>query len=241
MWIIIFKFELSYATIYNTMAKSKEKLEALKLRRKGWSIGLIAKHLKVGKGSVSVWCRDLKLTKRQRDFLTQKVIKDGHKGRMIGAEMNRKKKEDAIAFCQKSGKKDIGKLSQRDLFIMGIALYWAEGSRKNSSLVFTNSDPDMIVLIYKWFQEAMGVKKEEFKPCIFINEMHRPRITKVANFWSSLLDLPKKQFSKHVFLKMKQKKVYENYDSYFGVLALRVCKGTNLKYRILGLIDALKK
>ena len=241
MWIIIYKSELSYGTIYNTMAKFKEKLEALKLRRKGWSIGSIAEHLEVGKGSVSTWCKDLKLTKSQKDFLKQKMIKAGHKGRMIGAEMNRKKKENTIAFYQKSGKKDIGKLSQRDIFVIGVALYWAEGSRKNSSLSFVNSDPDMIKLMYRWFQEVMSVKKEEFMPCVFINEMHRPRITKVMNFWSSLLNLPKRQFSNPVFLKMKQKKVYENYDSYFGVLALRVSKGTNLKYKILGLIDALKR
>lgn len=223
------------------MAKFKEKLEALKLRRKGWSIGSIAKHLKVGKGSVSTWCSDLELTKEQKNFLKQKMIKAGHRGRMIGAEINRKKKENTIAFYQESGKKDIGKLSKRDIFIMGVALYWAEGSRKNNRLAFVNSDPDMIVLMYKWFQVVMCVKKEEFMPRIFINEMHKPRITKVINFWSSLLNLPKRQFGNPVFLKMKQKKVYENYNSYFGVLALGVSKGTNLKYRILGLIDALKK
>ena len=86
-----------------------------------------------------------------------------------------------------------------------------------------------------------GVKKEEFMPRIFINEVHKPRITKVIKFWSSLLDLPKKQFGNPVFLKIKQKKVYENHNSYFGVLALGVSKGANLKYKILGLIDALRK
>ena len=43
-----------------------------------------------------------------------------------------------------------------------------------------------------------------------------------------------------VFLKMKAQKVYENYDNYYGVLALGVRNSALLKYRILGLMDALR-
>nr|KKS47494.1 MAG: hypothetical protein UV11_C0015G0001 [Candidatus Giovannonibacteria bacterium GW2011_GWF2_42_19] len=50
-----------------------------------------------------------------------------------------------------------------------------------------------------------------------------------------------RQFGNPVFLVHKQKKVYENYHHYYGVLALRVRKSSRLKYEILGLIDALKK
>ncbi len=38
-----------------------------------------------------------------------------------------------------------------------------------------------------------------------------------------------------------RQKVYENYDTYYGVLHLKVRRSANLKYRILGLIDAMKK
>ena len=56
-----------------------------------------------------------------------------------------------------------------------------------------------------------------------------------------MLNLPVRQFGNPVFLVHKQKKVYENYHHYYGVLALRVRKSSRLKYEILGLIDALKK
>lgn len=223
------------------MAKFEKRLKAIKLRREGLSIKTIAENLSVSKGTASVWCRNIQLTKKQKEKLKSNMIKAGHKGRMIGAEMNHKKKLDIIAFFEKSGKKDIGKLSQRDLLIAGIALYWAEGSKSEKShLSLINSDPNMITFAYKWFRKSLGVKKNEFMPRIFINQMHRPRIDSILKYWAALLDLPKEQFGNPVFLKIKQKKVYDNYDSYNGILALRIKNGTNLKYKILGLIKAFK-
>jgi hypothetical protein len=221
------------------MSKFEKRLETYKLRRKGRSIRSIATQLSVAKSTVSIWCGDLKLTQKQKEHLLKNAIKAGHKGRLIGAEMNRKKKQRLIDFYKRSAKKEIRGLSLRDFLIAGVALYWGEGS-KSDKLTFSNSDPIMIKFMFRWFQKIVGVKKEEFMPRIFINEMHKPRIKKVIKFWVSLLGLPVEQFGNPTFLKMTQKKIYENYNSYYGILALRIRKSTNLKYRILGLIDALK-
>lgn len=51
------------------MAKSKEKLEAINLRKKGQSIKYIAKTLSVSIGSVSLWCKDVVLTEEQLKIL----------------------------------------------------------------------------------------------------------------------------------------------------------------------------
>ena len=215
-------------------------MEALKLRRKGMSIKTISEKLGVSKGTASVWCRDIILTQEQEKHLKEGMIKAGHKGRMLGAEMNRKKKTDAIAFYRESGKKDIDSLSQRELFLTGVSLYWAEGVKaQQTRLAFVNSDPKLIRFMYRWFSVCLQVKSDEFAPRIFINEMHTKREKILVEYWSSLLQLPKEQFGNVVFLKMKQKKVYENYDSYFGVLSLGVAKSAHLKYKILGLIEAL--
>jgi len=123
---------------------------------------------------------------------------------------------------------------------MGAALYWAEGS-KGSKLSFVNSDPQMILFMYRWFQESLGVKNEEFIVRVFINEMHAPRISVVVAFWKNLLNLPKDQFRSTVFIKTKQRKVYENHDMYYGMLALRIRRSTHLLYKIEGLINAIKK
>lgn len=221
------------------MAKFEKRQEARRLRIKGLSIKSIAKQLGVSKSSASLWCLDLKLTEEQREVLIKNAIAAGHKGRILGTEMNKRKKQESLQHFNEQGIKDIGILSRREFLIAGVALYWGEGSKK-SKMSFVNSDPQLILFMFKWFQEIMGVEKDDFMPRIFINEMHRPRAEKILAFWSNLLDLPREQFGNIVFLKMNAKKVYDNYDDYFGVLALGSRKSTSLKYRILGLIEALR-
>lgn len=227
--------------LYKLMAKSKEKLKALKMRRTGRSVKDIARSLGVSKSSVSVWCRDIELTKTQRDRLTREQIKSGHKGRIIGANMNRQKRLDNIARQEKIAQKMIGKLTKRDKFMLGIALYWGEGVRASGTqTAIANSDPSTILFARDWF-EQLGVARGMFRPYVFISEHHKPRAGKVLQFWSDLLDIPKDQFAKMVFLKGRPKKIYENHDSYYGVLSLRVRKCADLKYSILGLIKTCKE
>ncbi len=98
----------------------------------------------------------------------------------------------------------------------------------------------MIEFVSRWLTKVLDVRKDEFMPRIFINAVHEPRIETVVSFWSQLLKVPTHQFGKPVLLKDRPKKIYENYDSYYGVLALGVRNSNKLKYRILGLIDAIK-
>ena len=221
------------------MAKFEKRLAALKLRRRGYSIRSIASHLQVSKSSASIWCRDLQLTKKQELRLIRNAIRAGHRGRMIGAKRNREKKEEQIEFYRKLAEREVAKLTKRDLLIAGAALYWAEGNKK-SKFAFTNSEPQMIKFMSYWFQRILGVKKDELMPRIFINAIHEPRIKKVIIFWSRLLRVPTFQFGKPVFLRDRPKKIYEKYHSYYGVLTLGVRKSAKLKYRVLGLIDALR-
>jgi len=53
--------------------KLKEKKEAIELRKKGWSINKIYKHLNVGKGTVSLWVRDVHVDEELRNKLDRKL------------------------------------------------------------------------------------------------------------------------------------------------------------------------
>lgn len=223
------------------MAKPKERMKSLEMRRSGRSIRDIATALGVSRGSVSVWCRDVELTPSQRDKLTREQIKSGNKGRLIGANMNRQKRLDSIAKQEEIARKMIGKLTSRDKFMLGIALYWGEGTKASgTTTAITNSDPETILFARNWF-EQMGVSRSAFCPYIFISEHHRHREMGIVQFWSKLLEIPKKQFANVTFLKGRPKKIYENHDSYYGVLALRVRKSGDLKYRVLSLIKMCKE
>jgi predicted XRE-type DNA-binding protein len=222
------------------MSKSLKKLQALTLRRKGMSIKDIAKKLEVTQSSVSVWCRDIELTDAQRRRLVQKQIAAGHKGRMLGAESNRQKRLRAIESEEGIAKRQLGTLSRRDLFMLGVGLYWGEGVKSGGSTAIVNSDPRIVRCARDWF-EYLGVSRSSFRPYIFISEVHKDRSDRILSYWSTHLDIPIAQFNNITFLKGRRSKVYENHDSYYGIVALRVRRGTNLKYRILGLIKHLSK
>ena len=223
------------------MAKFQQRITARELRHEGRSINEIAESIKVSKGSISLWCRDILLTEKQSEKLSQNKFLAGSRGRFLGAESNRRKKVEMLESCLSWSKDILNSFTERDLLIAGTALYWAEGSKAEttSGFVFVNSDPIMIKLMHLWLKKVMKVQKKDIKPRLAINEMHKPRIDKVLRFWSVLLGLPVSQFGNPWYVKVKVNKVYENYDSYYGILRLGVKKSGLLKHRTLSLIKKI--
>jgi len=88
------------------MAKFKEKNKAIQLRKSGKSIGEIANQLNVSKSVVSLWCRDIALTKKQIDALHKKMMVGSYKGRMIYLERIRKRRKEESLKLLNEGKRN---------------------------------------------------------------------------------------------------------------------------------------
>lgn len=222
------------------MAKFREKNKAIKLRKKGESISDIAQEISVSKSIVSRWCRDIKLTQKQIDRLSKKMKVGSYKGRMKFLEIVRKRRKEETAKLKEEGIKEIGKINRRDLLIAGTALYWAEGTRSPNAeeTSFSNSNPAMILLILRWFQEIFGVAKERFVVQIRVNKIHKNRVRAIENHWSSFIGIPASQFTKTILIKIDSKKVYPN-KNYYGTVRISVRKGVSLRRKIIGLIEGL--
>lgn len=222
------------------MAKSEEKLKAFAMRREGKSIKEIAKQVGVSSGSVSAWVREIELTPEQRAFLTKRQIASGEQGRQKGADSNRERKEMRIREAREASSQRFSSLSIEQLFVLGLGLYWGEGSKspRNKSLILTNSDPAIIKLMIRWFSDCFGVDQSRFRPRICIADTHRDREEILLSYWSKTLGLPVSQFSKTSFLPTG-KKLYENRDIYYGVIALYIARGTAVRHLILAYIERL--
>ncbi|KND47050.1 MAG: hypothetical protein AB199_01295 [Parcubacteria bacterium C7867-004] len=219
------------------MAKSKEKLEAYALRRQGQSVKEIARKLGVASSTVSIWTRDIPLTDVQKKHLLDRQVAAGYRGRILGAETNKTRKAERIRKAADTVSKEISLFSNDALFFTGLGLYWGEGTKtETSSVGVSNTDPRVMRLMVQWFTECLGVKRSRFMPRVFISDTHRDREETITRHWMETLGLPRTQFRKTVFLD-KGKKIYENHDMYYGVLALRVSKGVDIRYRILAQIS----
>lgn len=221
------------------MSKPLLKIEAIRLRKAGGSIKEISEKLNVSKGSVSIWCENIYLTNKQKDTLYIKMVKAGHKGRLLGANKNKQKRIDEILKYDLKSKEIIFKLNKKERLMILASLYWAEGSKNKGSFNFTNSDPVMIKIVSKIIVEDLGVFKNDLMPRLSINIIHKNRIKLVLKFWSDLLGLPVESFGKPYFNVAKQKKLYDNHDRYFGVLALKIRNGSKYRYEMLSLIKAI--
>lgn len=221
------------------MAKSKERNIAIELRKKGESIIVIAKKIKVAKSTVSLWCRDIELTPEQIEKLRQSRIKGGYAGRMKGARMQYNRRLEKIERFKKEGIREVGGLSDRDLLMIGVAFYWGEGSKKRRSLTFSNSDPEAIKIMLGFLKRIFKVKNNEISLYVGINKIHKNRVEKVENYWSGITKIPREQFTKVSLKDAKNKKIYTNFSVHYGTLTVRVKKSADLYYRMMGLIDAL--
>lgn len=225
------------------MSKYEKRLEARYMRENGLSIKNISKKLKVSSSSVSLWCRDITLTYEQLDKLKINRALSLKNGLKILNKINRDKKLKTIKDSGEWAKKKINKTSKRDLLILSTGLYWAEGSKTDntSTIMFINSDPEMICIMKKFYICVLNVKKEDIAIRIQINIQHKYRIDRVLNFWRKLLELESGQIRRPYFVKTKSRKVYDNHDNYYGVCRLFVVKGKHLQYKMIELIKTARE
>lgn len=221
------------------MAKYLLRHKARMLRQKGISVKKIAGYLGISKSTASIWVRDIILTVEQMEELKNIMLHGSELGRTKGAIVQ---KERRLKFIEESRNKGIAELStitERELLIAGLALYWGEGSKKSQEVEFCNSDPKMIQFLLLWLKKSFEITQDEIKCCVGINEIHRKRDELVKDYWSKISGIPLSQFRKTSFKKVKNIKVYENFNDHYGTLSVVVLKPSRFYFKILGLIEGL--
>jgi len=222
---------------HNEVVKDKVR----QLRAKGLSLGQIYEETGIPKTTIRSWIKDIKLSQRQDDKLRARTQKALQAGRI------RKQRQDRI--LRLNNEKEllhkaiirVGNLSNRDLFMAGIALYWGEGfkNKHEHRLGFCNSDPQMIRFYIKWLEKSFGIKKESIIARLTLNIAYEKRTEEIENYWLRITGLPRNQFTKTFYQKTKWKKQY-NEDNYHGVLRIHVKDSLESLILIRGFIKGLE-
>lgn len=109
-------------------------------------------------------------------------------------ETMRKKREYRLESAYAKAKKDIGKLSQRDLFIAGLYLYWGEGTKSlRGRNEVANTDPSIVRAYLEWLQN-MGIPMEKVR--VRLKLYKDMDVQKETLFWSKVLNISVRQFRK---------------------------------------------
>lgn len=139
------------------------------------------------------------------------------------------------------GIQDIGKLTSREQFLVGVALYWAEGfkHKDESTLGLATLDPKMVRFYVDWLVGSLGIKKENLLFRVTANEAYKDKVRGMEEYWAELLGANLSQFKKPFFQKVKQIKVYTNSANYRGVIRIRVRRGLDLLRKMRGWMAGL--
>jgi transcriptional regulator with XRE-family HTH domain len=223
------------------MSKPVQKAKVWKLRKLGLSIKEIAKRQRVSVGSVSNWCKDIKLSPAQIRKLKENARNPYYGKRAVYLASLKRKLNSKIKRLRKSGVRQIGELTKREFFLAGAALYWGEGFKKDKQAGLANLDPDLIKFFIRWLKLCFGYKQSDLIARITINNSHRYRVDKIHKYWSKQIGIPIKEFKKPTFQKFKWKKIYKNPEKYYGVLRIKVRKSRDFLRKIDGFLEGLKQ
>lgn len=171
------------------MARIKDKQRAIELRKAGKSYSQIRQEIGVGKGTLSEWLADMPLSAKQ-----MRGLRDWNQTRIEHYRATRLKKREArLHVVHEEQKGRIFPLSERDVFIAGLFLYWGEGSKTRvGDIRIANTDPSMPKFFVYWITHVLNLDKAKIR--VHLHLYSDMDIAKEISFWSRALDIPKSQF-----------------------------------------------
>ena len=152
---------------------------------------------------------------------------------------------ELVEEIYKKARSEIGAVSKRELWLMGVMLYWAEGSkekdyRPGSGVQFSNSDPRMINFFLYWLRNIVNISKQDIYFDIFIHENSIDRVEMVRRYWMNMTGFGEQYFQHVYFKKGNPKTKRKNIgDGYFGVVKIRVKESSGLLRRIAGWVNGV--
>ncbi|MFJ8310605.1 MULTISPECIES: hypothetical protein [unclassified Streptomyces] len=212
-------------------AKDDLRDRARELRTRGMTYDQIQVELGCSKSSISLWVRDLPKPDRTRTPEEASAIAKR------GWEAALKRREAERQQTKRDAASEVGELSDRELFLAGVVLYWAEGAKdkpwdRRESLKFINSDPNVIKVYLKWLK-LLDVTPDRLRLHVSIHES--ADVEEATRFWAELTGLGPASFNKPVLKRHNPKTHRKNTgDAYRGCLAIYVRDSVDLYRRMEG-------
>lgn len=225
------------------MIKKEDKEKAINLRKEGKTYSEILSMIPVAKSTLSIWLQSVNLSKKQKQRITQKRLDASQRG----GDAKRKQRIEKQNKIFSHASLEIKNISDRELFLIGVVLYWAEGAKEKeykpgSPFEFSNMDPKMIQLMIVWLLKVCKISKNMLIFNIFLHQSHKDRVEEVRVFWSKITGFPINSFSAVYW---KRNKIMTNRknteEKYHGVLKIKVKTSSILVRKIAGWSEGIFK
>jgi len=164
--------------------KLREQQQARLLRSRGLPLAEIASRLGVSKSSVSLWVRDVEFAPLPRPA----------RGRRRAPNALQRRRQAEIDRLLEEGRSRIGRLSEREFLVAGVALYAGEGAKEDGRVRFVNSDPRMVVLFCSWLRHFYEIDESRLRIALYLHQ--GLDLLAAMAYWSALTGIPEGQFTK---------------------------------------------
>jgi hypothetical protein len=173
------------------------KKEAVDLRRKGNTYGMIVRRLntKIPKSTLSCWFKKVILSKDALEKLNNSISENIKKAHVAAANAKKEKRikyleeiKNKVSHLKKiKNSKDIAKI------ILAV-LYLGEGSKNRRSMMLGNSDPKIIKLFLKLLRLCYSVDESKFRCTLQCRADQN--IEELEKFWQKITGIRPDKFYK---------------------------------------------
>lgn len=216
------------------------KQKAVSLRLEGKTYKEILEEIPVAKSTLSLWLRSVGLSSTQVQRITKKRIDSACRG----AEARKERRMREIALCASQGREDVGLLTKRELWLIGIALHWAEGTKQNArspsaGVMFGNTDARMMQVYLEWLAMA-GVRNADIYYELYCHATRKSEAAAFREWWERRLGLATGEIQKIYFKSGNPNTKRSNSgDLYRGLLRIRVRSSTSLNRKLQGWAEGI--
>jgi len=171
---------------------------AVSLRRNGKTYAEICAitGVKIPKGTLSYWCKNISLTQAQTEQRAKKAVLDLKEARKLALITNKQRRSVYISNIIKQNRHLTKTLYTADTAkIALVILYICEGSKnRRGALVFGNSDPNVIRMFLRLLRQCYPVDEQKFRCTVQCRADQNAQ--ELELFWSKTTCIPLPQFYK---------------------------------------------
>jgi len=210
--------------------------KAFLLRKKGYSYSMIGDRLGICKSTLSFWFKDIPF------IPNKKVIERIKKGPFKSGQIRHNKRVVEIAKIKNVARRELGIITKRDLWMLGLGVYIGEGSKAYETTQIINSDPAIVRLAVKWFNDICGVQKDNITVVMHLYPDNNEAACR--NYWKKITGLSNKQFRKTQIDRRMNKSSSKRRKLPYGTIRLSIISNgdsnfrVNLHRKIMGWIES---
>lgn len=194
--------------------------DAVRLRKRGFSIRKIERRLGIPRSTLSGWFRNIKLSPKQKQKLSKDWKNSLVKARKKAVLWHNEQKQKRLDEAEKKALQVLKNINTDDSNIIELSLamlYYGEGTKKTDETAIGNSDPLILKFFLAMLKNVYNLDVRKIRCELNLRADQDPE--KMKRFWARTLKLPLSSF-KRVYID-KRTEGSKTYPYYKGVCNIK--------------------